>query len=123
MKKTFDLVIAYGLLILLAIRCCSNNAEWIVIIQYLGMMIAYADFFVETHKALSERSKYKYIYLLLLVIALIMVTISLIAITVRVDCMVGSKALDLVTIMTLFFSLPKQLFIKWLSRIMEEKDE
>lgn len=123
MKKTFDFVIAFGLLILLGIRFCSNEAEWIAIIQYLGMMIAYADFFVEINQELSERSKYKYIYLVLLVIALIMVIISLIAITVRVDCMVGPKALDLVTIMTLFFSLPKRLFVEWLSEITEEKDE
>lgn len=123
MKRTFDFVIAFGLLILLIIRCCSDKTEWIAIIQYLGMMIAYADFFVEINKALSERSQYKYIYLVLLVMALVMVTISLIAITMRVDCMVGPKALDLVTIITLFFSLPKKLFVEWLSEITEEKDE
>lgn len=121
MKRTLNFLILVALGILLLIRIFCDKTEWIVEIQYIGMAISYIDLFVDIVKKLHGRFQYNYVYLGFLVGAIIMIVIMLLAITVRVDCLVDSRALDIVTILTLVFSLPKELIIDFFEKLTEGK--
>ena len=121
MKRTLNFLILVALGILLLIRFFCDKTEWIVEIQYIGMAISYMDLFVDIVKKLHGRFRYNYVYMGFLVGAIIMIVIMLLAITVRVDCLVGSRTLDIVTILTLVFSLPKELIIGFFEKLTEGK--
>ncbi|MCM1234237.1 MAG: hypothetical protein NC489_29385 [Ruminococcus flavefaciens] len=114
MKYIFDLCIFIALVILMGIRFWKDSGSWMVVIQYIGFGIAYADMFVNVLLVKKESKNFKKVLMILLAGMLIVVAVALLGCLRIVGFLATQKAMDIITLGTLLISLPEKLYLELL---------
>lgn len=114
MKYIFDLCIFIALVILIGIRFWSDAGSWMVVIQYIGFGIAYADMFVNILLVTKETKNFKKVLIILLAGMLTVVAVALLGCLRIVEFLATQKAMDIITLGTLLISLPEKLYLELL---------
>lgn len=110
MKKEINLFVCFALLVLIVIRIFYQNSDWIAGIQYLGLLLA--DFSLFNSAILITKAKkcFEVVTTFFLIGTGILVVLSLLAFTVKPKFLINPTALDIITLVTLFISLPGELY-------------
>lgn len=115
MKYIFDFGIVVALVLCIAIRFFVNESSWMVIIQYIGVGIAYSDLLMNSLKTVNQDAKkFKKILRLGCIGFAVYIFLAIFGAFGIIKCLAGSKAMDIITLLTLLFSLPQKLYLKLL---------
>lgn len=118
MKYIFDLGTAIALIILIAIRFFSDEGSWMVVIQYIGLGIAYADLSVSSLLVTVKTKKLKKILITVIVGMIIFIIAAILGSLGIVEGLADQRAMDIITLGTLLISLPQKLYLK----LLEERE-
>lgn len=114
MKYIFDLGTAIALLIFITIRVFSNEDPWMVVIQYIGLGIAYADLSMNFLLTGKNTKGFKKILIAVILGMIIYIIIAILGSLSIIEPLADQRAMDIITLSTLFFSLPQKLYLKLL---------
>lgn len=114
MKYIFDLGTATALLIFITIRVFSNEDPWMVVIQYIGLGIAYADLSMNFLLTGKNTKGFKKILIAVILGMIIYIIIAILGSLSIIEPLADQRAMDIITLSTLFFSLPQKLYLKLL---------
>lgn len=112
MKYIMKLVILFALIVLIGLRIFLDNSNAIVFIQYAGLGIAIFDFFGK----LLRINRSWVVILVATIVALLLMLVAILGIAEIIPWLYDTKALDVITLLTLAISLPDELYLKLLER-------
>lgn len=118
MKYIIDMVIVITLIILIGVRLIVNEGPWMVGIQYIGLMIAIIDLTFNVLSVMKQSRFFKNILFTMILIMIFSIIISILGSLGLVEIFADTKAMDLVSLITLMISLPQNLYLK----LLEEKN-
>lgn len=118
MKYLFDLGTVIALSVLIGIRLFSDEGSWMVVIQYIGLGIAYADLSVNSLLMTTKNRKFKKTLITVIIGMIIFIIVAILGSLGKVGWLFDQKAMDVITLGTLLISLPQKLYLK----LLEERE-
>ena len=113
----------WGLSILIVVRIFIPNNDFMTSIQYLGLGIAFLDLATNILYAVKESKIFRKTLMMILLLMFAYISLSIVGSLNLFKWLCGSKAMDVVTLLTLLVSLPQNLYITILTRGGNKKNE
>lgn len=113
----------FGLSILIVVRILVPNNSFMVSIQYLGLGIALLDLAVNILYSVRENKSFGKILVITLILMVVYILIAIVGCLHLVEMLSESKAMDVITLLTLLASLPQDLYIMLLTEGGKGKNE
>lgn len=96
----------------------EDNIAWISLLNYLGLFIAFASFFMMSCEEFSTKKKFNVVAGVFVVV---MIILSVIAGLIFAGLIVlNTKWNDIILLVTLLVSLPTRLYISWISDFVKD---
>lgn len=118
MKYIMDIGIVVTLVILIVIRLVVDEGPWMVGIQYIGLMIAIIDLTYNVLSIMKQSRHFKKFLIISLVIIIFSIVPSILGSLGLVKTFADTKAMDIISLITLMISLPQNFYLK----LLEEKN-
>lgn len=114
MKILFDIGVSFGLLLLIIFRLINpDNTDHMIIIQYIGLGIALFDLISKSLRSIKHQSfkKFKAALAVSIILILTYVFIAILGCLKIIVCLSTPVAMDIITLLTLWLSIPQDLYI------------
>lgn len=116
-----DLFLIVFLVTLIWLRWKSDDASWMGLISYVGVLIALGDLFFTSVLKYKDRNGISYITVFGIAVGIILIIVlgNVFEGTIILD----TKLIDILTLLALAISLPQNFYIRILDVLLKETEE
>ena len=108
------------LIVLIVVRLLENQSEWIQIINYICILIAFMDLYIKLKNKYKSYKSFKYYTTGFILFLIPLIVFAALIFTKKIET--TSKSSDIMTIIVLLVSLPSDLYCNITNNILKKGD-
>ena len=116
-----NIVIVFVLGMMLIIRLLQNEVAWVISVSYFGVIVSYVDLYIVSHDKYKKRRGFGFYSVVFFIGFLIIISVLVLEHTGLWQF--TNKQGDCYTILALLISLPRDLYVSLLGKVLKEKED